>query len=545
MRIDSLYIEDFKNLKQFKIDLDENELNTVLLGQNATGKSNFIETLVLIFKYLDLSKAGSTPRFPNFEYEIKYKCREHNIKITCKEDEKTNKPSYEIYVDEKKQSYKSFFINKEIYLPKYVFTYYSGISNKLKDHFDENQKNFYNKAKAKGVTKEDVEDFRRMFYVQLVHSYFVLLAFYTFEEEKTKKFLSEYLNIENLESVLFKFQKPEWQKNAKFQDEFMWGAEGLVREFLDKLWEISLAPIDVFEEHKESFRDSSSKQKEFLYLFVPTKEKLQELNKFYHTNTDLFKALESTYISDLIDEVRVKVKKTNVNNEITFKELSEGEQQLLTVLGLLKFTKDKETLVLLDEPDTHLNPLWKWHYLDLLNDIYRNDSETESLDETTHIIINTHDPLVIGGLKKEQIRIFKRNPENGHVIADPAEKDPKGMGVAGILTSELFGLPTILDKETQLLLNRKRFLQGKLMRNDITNEEYEEYKIKKSQLEEYGFYEEVEDKWFQMYLAEMSKYEIIQQVEFTDEQKEMLEQASKLAVEKILKEMNQEDNEVH
>lgn len=62
-----------------------------------------------------------------------------------------------------------------------------------------------------------------MFYVQLVHSYFVLLAFYTFEEEKTKSFLSEYLNIENLESVLFKFQKPEWQKNAKFQDEFMWG----------------------------------------------------------------------------------------------------------------------------------------------------------------------------------------------------------------------------------------------------------------------------------------------------------------------------------
>ena len=217
----------------------------------------------------------------------------------------------------------------------------------------------------------------------------------------------------------------------------------------------------------------------------------------------------------------------------------------MTVLGLLKFTKDKETLVLLDEPDTHLNPLWKWHYLDLLNEIYRNDSETESIDLTTHIIINTHDPLVIGGLKKEQIRIFRRNPENGNVIAEPAEKDPKGMGVAGILTSELFGLPTILDKGTQLLLNRKRYLQGKLMRNDITNEEYEEYKVKKSQLEEYGFYEEVEDKWFQMYLSEMSKYELIQQIEFTDEQKVMLEEASKLAVEKILKEMNQEDNEVH
>lgn len=505
MRIDSLYIEDFKNLKQFKIDLDENELNTVLLGQNATGKSNFIETLVLIFKYLDLSKAGSTPRFPEFEYEIKYKCREHNIKITCKEDKKIKKLSYEIHVDEKKQSYKSFFTNKEIYLPKYVFTYYSGISNKLKDHFDENQRNFYNKAKAKGVTKEDVQDFRRMFYVQLVHSYFVLLAFYTFEEEKTNKFLSEYLNIENLESVLFKFQKPEWQKKSNFQDEFMWGAEGLVREFLEKLWEISIAPIDVFEEYKESFRDSSNKQKEFLYLFVPTKEKLQELNKFYHTNTELFKALESTYISDLIDEVRVKVKKTNINNEITFKELSEGEQQLLTVLGLLKFTKDKETLVLLDEPDTHLNPLWKWHYLDLLNDIYRNDSETESLDETTHIIINTHDPLVIGGLKKEQIRIFRRSPENGNVIAEPAEKDPEGMGVAGILTSELFGLPTILDKKTQDLLDERNELLYKQSTRELNSEEKERLRNLFELLNNLGFSHIINDPLYTKFIIAYQK----------------------------------------
>lgn len=475
MRIDNVYIEDFKNLKQFKIDLDEKELNTVLLGQNATGKSNFIESLVLIFKYLDLSK-NSSIKYPNFDYKIKYKCRDKNIEILCKTNDETKKQGYDITVDGKKQSYKSFFDKKDDYLPKYVFTYYSGISNKLKNHFDENQRNFYNKAKAKGVTKEDVEDFRRMFYVQLVHSYFVLLAFYTFEEDKTKNFLSEYLNIENLESVLFKFQKPEWQKRFNFKEQFMWGAEGLVREFLEKLWEISLAPIDVFEDYKENFRDTN-KQKEYLYLFVPNKEKLQELNKFYHTNTELFKALESTYISDLIDEVKVKVKKTNVDNEITFKELSEGEQQLLTVLGLLKFTKDKETLVLLDEPDTHLNPLWKWHYLDLLNNIYKSDSDTGQEDETTQIIINTHDPLVIGGLRKEQIRIFRRNSENGNVIAEASDISPKGLGVAGILTSELFGLPTILDSETQALLDERNnllFKQSESPLNIIDNRRLKE-----------------------------------------------------------------------
>jgi recombinational DNA repair ATPase RecF len=56
MRIHKVYIEDFKNLKQFEINFDSNEMNTVLLGQNATGKSNFIEALILIFKYLDLEK---------------------------------------------------------------------------------------------------------------------------------------------------------------------------------------------------------------------------------------------------------------------------------------------------------------------------------------------------------------------------------------------------------------------------------------------------------------------------------------------------------
>lgn len=78
-------------------------------------------------------------------------------------------------------------------------------------------------------------------------------------------------------------------------------------------------------------------------------------------------------------------------------------------------------------------------------------------DETTQILISTHDPLVIGGLVKEQIRIF-RSDENGNVTALPPDIDPIGLGVAGILTSELFGLPTTLDKPTQDLLDERNNL---------------------------------------------------------------------------------------
>ena len=107
--------------------------------------------------------------------------------------------------------------------------------------------------------------------------------------------------------------------------------------------------------------------------------------------------LESTYISELIREVRINVKMKDTGNILTFGELSEGEQQLLTVLGLLKFTQDNESLFLLDEPDTHLNPIWKLDYINLLKDVVGEQ-------DTSHIIICTHDPLVIGGLDKSQVR---------------------------------------------------------------------------------------------------------------------------------------------
>lgn len=542
MRIHKVYIENFKNLKQFEIKLDPDEMKAVLLGQNATGKSNFIEALVLIFKYLDLEK--EPPKEINLRYKIEYECRGRKIFVDCLKGKyifhighKATVNGEEVWLTEGKPLSKVEFVRKKNdYLPKYVFTYYSGISNRLKDHFDEHQKKFYDKIIDIDASKDNVDELRRLFYVQLVHSYFVLLAFFTYETEETKQFLQKYLLIEDLESILFKFQRPYFASSKKFQDSFMWGAKGLVKQFLDKLWDLSLAPIDVEEPHKESFRDKGNKKKEFLYLFIQDKNKLQELASYYEGgNTELFKALESTYISDLISEIRVRVKKKNVDGNITFRELSEGEQQLLTVLGLLRFTRDEETLILLDEPDTHLNPLWKWKYLDLLNAVVKKDVTTDKEDDTTQIILNTHDPLVIGSMDKNQVRIFRSETDSGRIFTEQPDVSPKGLGVAGILTSELFGLPTILDKSTQEKLNRKRFLQGRIIRNEASLEEEKEYNTLRQEMEGLGYYEQIEDAMFRDYIAEMSKFEIFQKVELSENEQKFLQQESKKVIEQILK----------
>ena len=65
---------------------------------------------------------------------------------------------------------------------------------------------------------------------------------------------------------------------------------------------------------REDFRRSHSQEQ--LYLYISNQNKLIEIATKYGTNTEFFKSLESTYISDLIQEVRVKVKKVNVNGDI-------------------------------------------------------------------------------------------------------------------------------------------------------------------------------------------------------------------------------------
>src|ERR1700749_1890515 len=82
MRIDKVHIKTtFKNLDDFKIDIDEKAMETVLLGLNATGKSNFMEALVIIFRDLDLTYNYNKKQIPAFDFAIKYECRGNIIDI--------------------------------------------------------------------------------------------------------------------------------------------------------------------------------------------------------------------------------------------------------------------------------------------------------------------------------------------------------------------------------------------------------------------------------------------------------------------------------
>lgn len=456
MRLSEITIDEFKNLHNVHVEFDIGSPYTVLVGENGAGKSNFVEALTLVFRNLDLEL-----RAP-FSYRLGYECRGKQIIVQAT---KNQFPQFWSRSDDQTEyeelSRRAYMAEDEdgrpLYRPSYVFGYYSGPSDRLASLYERHRERYYSwiirSAEQRRNSKvKDPNSLRRLFYVQTLYGQFALLAFFTeppIGAGDDRAFLREELLIDDLDSVMFVLVQPTW--NRRGGDPRFWHADGEVREFLDRVYSEALLPVRMPRNNApEVGRRVTSIDS--LYLFLPDAKSLQAVYGSYRDQYAFFTALESTHLSRMLGEVRTRVKMTPAagGGEVTYRDLSEGEQQLLLVLGLLKFTARDETLFLLDEPDTHLNPAWSTRYLEFLDRFIRRRA-------TCHIIMSSHDPLVFAGLERDQVRIFRRG-DRGQVAVEVPDRDPRGMGVAAILTSDLFRLRTTLDPATQLELDQLRLL---------------------------------------------------------------------------------------
>ena len=446
MRLDWLKIGKFKNLQDFAINFDERELSTVLVGENGTGKSNVIEAIVEIFRDLDF---GDKTRFP---YAIAYNCDGHRIEI----DSGIVSKHFAIKVDGESVLKSAFMDRRQELLPAHVFGYYSGASRRLEQLFDKHQLRYYKKVISPDSTADEVKDIdlRRLFYCRPSYGQLALLSYFAFGSDSATSFLKKHMSITAFDSALLVLRKPRWSGSkpttyqAEHGDERFWYSAGLVRQLLEKLWEHSLAPIAYTNREQDDYRTKTASENQ-VYIFIKDEQSLRKIAKSFGDEKTFFALLETLDISDLIREVRIWVDREHAKEEITFHEISDGEKQLLSVLGLMRFTGKDESLFLLDEPDTHLNPAWKWDYLQLVKEVARKNSES-------HIIMATHDPLTMGSLMASQVQVMFEDTK-GHVTARPPDVDPRGLGFTSILT-QIFGLPTTLDPETQDRLEERNAL---------------------------------------------------------------------------------------
>ncbi|KZK79374.1 DNA replication and repair protein RecF [Pseudovibrio sp. W64] len=468
----------YKNLKDISIDFDEKHWVTVVIGWNGTGKSNVLEALSIIFRELISPAKPNKPQIP-FAFELSYeigkgekarkvflendpdrKSEPLKVRVSYSKEWVQGDPvksaTFDLFSEHKDVEVRlSAFLKDPDNLPRFVFSYYSGESDRLQNVYTPYLTKYDKKLRA----GED-PGLKRLFFALPEHSQFVLLAFLIGQSDVVSKFLEKQLSLEpesGLDSVLFVLRQPPW--TSKEGDERFWNAKGVVQGFLNRLMDIAICPVNIKRTEVVS-QWGNRKALEFKYLLVKDLDALKRLVGEQEP-AEFFRDLESTHVSQLIEDVRINVRVKKNKTPVTFSELSEGERQLLTVLGLMRFTAGEESLFLLDEPDTHLNPRWSVDYLNYIQKfIASTDDEQE---DTSHIVLTTHNPMAIAELEREQVQILSVDDSEKHrrVVANMPDESPKGMGYASIVTSDMFGIASTLDQDTQDLLEEQRELGSK------------------------------------------------------------------------------------
>ncbi|MFV8339322.1 AAA family ATPase [Flavobacterium sp. LB3P21] len=492
MKILSLFISKYKNIPEKEICFDT-DLTSLIIGQNGLGKSNLLEAITLIF--VAISNKDKEVNFLNFEgkffsFRISYLLRGKQIEISYGIEN-----LYQINIVN--GSFKVTFepgsgfeldmigkINEEL-VPDYFVTYYSGQNRRLEKILKNFEINYFDGLK-RNKDNSALTSRRKFLYLKNYHAPILLLTlsiFKDFEKNGSKIYekqivdLFKHLNISTLESFTLNVKSPYWinnsyKQNMREDDKLKMGHVSYIHTSLEnpnkypfpfwnlkssinKLFHALVKSVDVFPFSNE---DEISKNIDFKEFIDFNGVEIKTLQKYIFNEFDspleLFYTIEALSLLDIVDfenDLKFEIKKQQ-STDLTFDLLSEGENQLLIVLGIVLITGSDETLCLLDEPDTYLNPKWQREYVQLLESFNLEDDDS-------HVIVTTHSPLLVQNMEGESnykydLILLYRN-EDGNVVFDQDKGLIKNWRIDQVLSSKYFDLVSTRPKSLDVFMKKR------------------------------------------------------------------------------------------
>lgn len=232
--------------------------------------------------------------------------------------------------------------------------------------------------------------------------------------------------------------------------------------FVDEATDTLYLDYYVNEETKQAFRENFDYEvnKSPIALFHAL-QVLLTLNLYTVSDTlkrDLYTS-DSLYVSETVptlasDEriMRIKhfrLKKTDEDDPVLLKSLSDGEHQLLHSLGLCLLFKNTNSLFLLDEPETHFNPDWRSNFITQLHKCFKGSEDNHEM------LVTTHTPFLISDSKPEKVLVFKKDKETGAVSISKPDYNTLGASINKI-TMNTFGKRETIGGHAQVILEAFR-----------------------------------------------------------------------------------------
>ncbi|MBW2664058.1 MAG: AAA family ATPase, partial [Deltaproteobacteria bacterium] len=137
---------------------------------------------------------------------------------------------------------------------------------------------------------------------------------------------------------------------------------------------------------------------------------------------DHFKQLLSLNQQGIIEDVQIALRSTHTDDILLFDELSDGEQVYLGRMALFYLMQGRDdALLLLDEPESHFNDVWKREIVSIIDEVLGN--------QTNEVIISTHSSISLTDVFDDEIQLLKKEDGNAYVSritsttfgADPSE----------------------------------------------------------------------------------------------------------------------------
>jgi len=390
MRLKSVFISEYKNLKDFSLTFETDSFLEVFVGRNGSGKSNYFEVLIIIFRHLYEFGDNDTPIL--FNYKIVYEVEQKQIIIEY------NYVNEVLMINGKQRK----TIGKTI-LPDNILIYYSGHNSTVANLLQNYQERF-----RKKIRYIDPEASRRFLgigpgYKELLLTILLLQT----DESKARQFIFDKLGIVDVsDEIKIILQRPYYADKTDYnivnndETDRYWKPQGSVKTFLDRLSKCIATASEEKVRPEGYFPETDS-----YTIYLSIKQFQSEFNGI--SPQQLFRSFDNLKLLKMLSEIGTVVTTTG-GVGLPVSHFSDGQYQSVYIYSIIELFNDRNCITLLDEPDSFLHPEWQFDFLKQVFDI------TDSAARNNHVLMSSHSAATLIPHESSKINFFdiKNNQVN-------------------------------------------------------------------------------------------------------------------------------------
>jgi len=387
MRLKSIFISEYKNLKDFNLSFAEDSFLEVFVGKNGSGKSNFIEALVEVFRHV-YEFDQTDPYEIYFDYKICYEINEVETTI-----------EYASSINQLKINGVERATVGQTLTPENILIYYAGHNKVIDTVLDTYEQKFSRKILA-----ADANESRK--FIGVNSSYkdlFLAVLLLLDDSSELKQFVLNKLGVVavgdglkvNLKRPLYASRTTRNTYNVENNDETdkYWKLAGPSKEFLTQLEECPLPEDPNNPNRTEGYLSDSDTYQ----LYFSLESIRQEFSGVSSLN--FFKWFDNLKSLGMLETMSVPMTLEN-GHVVDSSTFSDGQFQTIYLFAITEIFKDANSITLMDEPDSFLHPEWQ---ADCAEQVQRVSAQAA---QTNHVLMTSHSAVTLIKSANDRVRYF-------------------------------------------------------------------------------------------------------------------------------------------